>query len=58
MLGGLPFEGRQEERASRARTLFGSVSRFTAARNSAEAGRPLEYQPKCLRAMRTPVSWP
>src|SRR6185503_2692634 len=44
--------------ASSARTLSASISRFTAARNSAEAGRPLEYQPRCLRAMRTPVSAP
>src|SRR6185436_10331365 len=49
--------GRKKD-ASSARTLPASVSRFTAARNSAEAGRPLEYQPRCLRAMRTPVSVP
>ena len=35
-----------------------SISRLTAARNSAEPGRPFEYQPRCLRAMRTPVSSP
>ena len=35
-------------------TLSGSPSRITRARNSADWGRPFEYQPRCLRVMRTP----
>ena len=53
----LSINGENSE-ARRARTRSGSVKRLISERKSAEPGRPLLYQPRCLRAMRRPCSAP